>query len=223
MTRVPRGTTVRRDAGLGGYERALRRAGLGPVAGVDEAGRGACAGPLVAAAVVLPDGGRGQVPGLRDSKLLTVAARERCYDQVVRRAEAWSVVVVEPGECDAMGMHVANLAALRRAVARLAVRPAFVLSDGFPLTGTGAANLAVWKGDRVAACVAAASVLAKVTRDRLMHDLHGEHPAYAFDVHKGYITDLHTARLLEHGPSAVHRRRFVNVRLAEAATSPASR
>ena len=212
MTGIPRGVTVRRDAGLGGYERALRRAGLGPVAGADEAGRGACAGPLVAAAVVLPDGRRGEVPGLKDSKLLTAAARERIYDEIVRRAAAWSVVVVEPGECDALGMHVANLAALRRAVARLSVRPAYVLSDGFPLHGTGAANLAIWKGDRVAACVAAASVLAKVTRDRLMVELHAEHPAYAFDVHKGYITSLHTARLAEHGPCPEHRRRFVNVR-----------
>ena len=223
MTPRPRGITVRRDAGLGGYERALRRAGLGPVAGADEAGRGACAGPLVAAAVVLPEGKRGEVPGLRDSKLLTAAARERCYEQVVRRAAAWSVVVIEPEECDALGMHVANLAALRRAVARLTVRPAYVLSDGFPLLGTGADNLAVWKGDRVAACVAAASVLAKVTRDRLMTDLHAEHPAYAFDVHKGYITDLHSERLAEHGPSAVHRRRFVNVRAAAEAYAARSR
>src|SRR5690242_21523973 len=96
MTGLPRGSTVRRDAGLYGYERALRRAGLAPIAGVDEAGRGACAGPLVAAAAILPDGKRGQVPGLNDSKLLTEKARERAYEQVLKRALAWSVVVVEP-------------------------------------------------------------------------------------------------------------------------------
>ncbi len=215
MTRLPRGTTVRRDSGLYGYERALRRAGLTPVAGVDEAGRGACAGPLVAAAAVLPDGPRGLVPGLRDSKLLTAAARERCYDQVVERALAWSVVVVPPEECDRLGMHVANIEALRRALARLATRPGYVLTDGFPVDGLGVPGLAVWKGDRVAGCISAASVLAKVTRDRLMVELHAEHPAYAFDVHKGYITDLHTSLLDAHGPCPAHRRRFVNVRRAD--------
>ena len=210
----PSGVTVRRDAGLYGYERALRRAGLDPVAGVDEAGRGACAGPLVAGAVVLPPGKAGIVPGLADSKLLTEAARERVYAQVVRRAAAWSVVVIGPEECDRLGMHVANLEALRRAVARLDVRPSYVLTDGFPVDGLGAPGLAVWKGDRVAACIAAASVVAKVTRDRLMVDLHGQWPTYDFATHKGYITAEHEEALATHGPSPVHRMRFVNVRRA---------
>lgn len=215
MSVLPRGLTIRRDAGLYGYERALRRAGLAPIAGVDEAGRGACAGPLVAAAVVLPEGRRGEVPGLADSKLLTPLARERCYDQVVRRALAWSVVVVEPQECDRLGMHVANVAALRRALARLDVRPSYVLTDGFPVDGLEVPGLAVWKGDRVAACIAAASVVAKVTRDRIMTDLHETYPDYDFATHKGYITPAHTAALEEHGPCDVHRRRFVNVRRLE--------
>src|SRR6476661_4870474 len=212
MTGLPRGSTVRRDAGLYGYERALRRVGLAPIAGVDEAGRGACAGPLVAAAAILPEGDRGIVPGLADSKLLTPAARERCYDQVVRRALAWSVVVVAPGECDRLGMHVANVAALRRALARLEVRPSYVLTDGFPVDGLGVPGLAVWKGDRVSACIAAASVLAKVTRDRLMVAEHDRWPAYDFLTHKGYITPTHTAALEQHGPTPIHRRCFVNVR-----------
>lgn len=215
MSVLPRGLTVRRDAGLYGYERALRRAGLDPVAGVDEAGRGACAGPLVAAAVILPEGSRGQVPGLADSKLLTPAARERCYDQVLRRATAWSVVVIGPEECDRLGMHVANVEALRRSLARLDVRPAYVLTDGFPVDGLEVPGLAVWKGDRVAACIAAASVIAKVTRDRIMTELHEDFPAYDFATHKGYITPIHTAALEQHGPCAVHRRRFVNVRRVE--------
>jgi ribonuclease HII len=214
VTHLPPGRTVRRDAGLYGYERALRRVGLDPVAGVDEAGRGACAGPLVAGACILPPGRAGIVPGLADSKLLTAAARERCYEQVVRRAVAWSVVVIEHDECDRLGMHVANLEALRRAVARLDVRPTYVLTDGFPVDGLGAPGLAVWKGDRVAACIAAASVLAKVTRDRIMTDLHAAWPAYDFATHKGYITDDHTRALEAHGPSPVHRMRFVNVRRA---------
>ena len=214
MSQLPRGATVRRDAGLYGYERALRRHGVGVIAGVDEAGRGACAGPLVAGAAILPDGKAGIVPGLADSKLLTEAARERCYAQVVRRALAWSVVVIGHEECDRLGMHVANVEALRRAVARLEVRPEFVLSDGFPVDGLGVPGLAVWKGDRVAACVAAASVLAKVTRDRIMTSLHDDWPEYDFATHKGYITDEHSAALLEHGPCPIHRRRFVNVRRA---------
>jgi ribonuclease HII len=214
MSVLPRGLTIRRDAGLYGYERALRRAGLAPIAGVDEAGRGACAGPLVAGAVILPDGKRGEVPGLADSKLLTPAARERCYQQVVRRALAWSVVVIGPEECDRLGMHVANVEALRRALARLDVRPSYVLTDGFPVDGLEVPGLAVWKGDRVAACIAAASVIAKVTRDRLMAELHERYPRYDFATHKGYITPSHSAALQEHGPCAIHRRRFINVRRA---------
>ena len=214
MSDLPRGSTVRRDAGLYGYERALRRAGIDPIAGVDEAGRGACAGPLVAGAAILPAGKAGIIPGLADSKLLTEKARERCYDHVVRRALAWSVVVIESEECDRLGMHVANVEALRRAVALLELPPAYVLTDGFPVDGLGVPGLAVWKGDRVAACIAAASVLAKVTRDRIMVDLDGDWPAYDFKTHKGYITDAHAAALTEHGPSPVHRWRFVNVRRA---------
>ena len=214
MSDLPRGLTVRRDAGLYGYERALRRAGIEPVAGVDEAGRGACAGPLVAGAAILPPGRAGIIPGLADSKLLSEAARERCYAHVVKRALAWSVVVVGADECDRLGMHVANVEALRRAVALLDLRPAYVLTDGFPVDGLEMPGLAVWKGDRVAACISAASVLAKVTRDRIMTDLHRAYPAYDFGIHKGYVTDLHQARLSEHGPSPIHRMRFVNVRRA---------
>jgi len=215
MSPLPRGATVRRDAGLYGYERALRRAGLAPIAGVDEAGRGACAGPLVAAAVILPEGTTGVVPGLADSKLLTAQAREKCYAQVVRRALAWSVVVVEAVECDDLGMHVANVEALRRALARLEVRPRYVLTDGFPVDGLGVPGLAVWKGDRVAGCIAAASVVAKVTRDRIMCTMHEEYPDYDFAVHKGYVTPEHQAALRAHGPCPQHRRRFVNVRRVE--------
>ena len=214
MSDLPRGLTVRRDAGLYGYERALRRHDIHVVAGVDEAGRGACAGPLVAGAAILPPGKAGIVPGLADSKLLTAKARERCYDQIVRRAVAWSVVIIDHDECDRLGMHVANIEALRRAVALLDPSPGYVLTDGFPVDGLGVPGLAVWKGDRVAACIAAASVLAKVTRDRLMVEADREWPAYDFKTHKGYITSVHTQALEEHGPCPIHRMRFVNVRRA---------
>ena len=207
---------MRRDAGLYGYERALRRAGFDRIAGVDEAGRGACAGPLVAAAAVLKGGTGGRIPGLADSKLLTPAARERCYAAVTRKALAWSVVVVSSTECDRLGMHVANVEALRRALARLSTRPSYVLTDGFGVDGLGLPGLAVWKGDRVAACIAAASVVAKVTRDRIMADLHTQFPDYDFATHKGYVTSEHQAALHEHGPCPQHRRRFVNVRRAHA-------
>ncbi len=214
MSRLPRGSTVRRDAGLYGYERALRRHGIEPIAGVDEAGRGACAGPLVAGAVILPPGKAGIVPGLADSKLLTEAARERCYDHILRRALSWSVVVVSHDECDRLGMHVANVEALRRAVALLDLAPSYVLTDGFPVDGLGVPGLAVWKGDRVAACISAASVIAKVTRDRIMCELDEQWPVYDFKTHKGYITEVHSAALTRHGPCEIHRMRFVNVRRA---------
>lgn len=203
---------VRRDAGLYGYERSLRRGGFDLIAGADEAGRGACAGPLVAAAVILRPSTR--IDGLGDSKTLTARQRDRIYDQVVSRALAWAVVGIEPGECDSLGMHVANLAALRRAVLRLDVPPEFVLTDGFAVDGLGVPSLGVWKGDRVVACVAAASVLAKVTRDRIMTDYQQRYPDYAFDIHKGYCTGLHQQRLEHHGPSPIHRWCFDNVRRA---------
>ncbi len=203
---------VSRKAGIYAYEASLRRAGFDLIAGADEAGRGACAGPLVAGAVILRPGRSGEIPGLADSKLLTANQRDRVYDQIMERAVAWSVVCVESGECDALGMHQANLAALRRALMRLQPVAAFALTDGFSVDGLGVPNLAIWKGDRVAACVAAASVVAKVTRDRIMTGWHDELPAYAFDIHKGYCTPLHQERLDEHGPSHIHRLCFENVR-----------
>jgi ribonuclease HII len=213
MLEPPR-TVVRREGGLYAMERALQRRGFRYVAGADEAGRGACAGPLVAGAAILPEGKRGEIDELADSKLLTPAARERVYEQVVARALAWSVTIVPATEVDARGLHVCNLAAMRRALASLTTRPEYVLTDGFPVDGLGAPGLAVWKGDRVAACVAAASVLAKVTRDRLMVELDGRYPGYGFAVHKGYITDEHSAALLRHGPCAEHRFSYVNVATA---------
>lgn len=208
MTTRLRGRTIRRDAGLYGYERALERRGLTPVAGVDEAGRGASAGPLVAAAVVLDR----EIPGLADSKLLTAARRERCFDLVMERALAVEVVVISAEECDRMGIQPANIEALRRALARLSVRPGYVLTDGFPVDGLGVPGLAMWKGDRVAASIAAASVVAKVTRDAMMVDLHERYPHYDFATHKGYTTPTHETALRQHGPCPEHRRTWANVR-----------
>jgi ribonuclease HII len=205
---------VRSENGLWAFERVLQRSGFPLVAGADEAGRGACAGPLVVAAAVLPAGRRGEVPGLADSKLLSEAAREQAYDEVVRRAVAWSVVVVPAAEVDRCGLHVMNVRAMRQAVLRLDPTPSYVLTDGFPIAGMPAPTLAVWKGDRVAACVAAASVLAKVTRDRIMRQVHERFPDYDFARHKGYSTPEHTAALAERGPCVEHRFSYVNVRSA---------
>ncbi len=210
MLAAPR-TVVRREAGIFALERALQRRGFAAVAGADDAGRGACAGPLVVAAAILPEGRRGEVPGLTDSKLLTPAARERVYDEVVTRARAYAVVVIPPAEVDRRGLQVCNLAGMRRALAALAIHPDYVLTDGFPVPGVGAPALAVWKGDQVAACVAAASVLAKVTRDRIMIDLDETYPGYGFAEHKGYSTDDHMTALAQHGPCPEHRFSFANV------------
>ncbi len=212
LARRPVGYTPRRDAGLAGYERVLARAGLGPVAGVDEAGRGACAGPLVVAAVVLtgPDG-RGDFSGLADSKALTPRARRNAYERIVRTALAWHVVVIPPAEIDRLGLHVCNLAGMRRALAGLGVNAGYVLTDGFEVPGLPAPALAMWKADQVAGCVAAASIIAKVTRDTIMEAEHERHPEYGFAQHKGYSTASHLAALDTHGLSPLHRRSFVNV------------
>ena len=207
----PPRTVVRAEGGLYALERALRRRGFAHVAGADEAGRGACAGPLVAAAALLPPGRRGEIDELADSKLLTPAARERVYAQVLARAVAYAVVIIPPAEVDARGLQVCNLSAMRRALAGLAVRPDYVLTDGFPVDGLDAPGLAVWKGDQVAACVAAASVLAKVSRDRIMVELDDEFPQYGFAEHKGYATPEHSAALERYGPCAIHRFSYANV------------
>ena len=215
VLRRPVGYTPRSDAGLAGFERILARAGLAPVAGIDEAGRGACAGPLVVAAAVLrtprSGGGIPGIPGLADSKTLTAEAREEIYHQIMKAAADWSVVIIPSADVDRLGLHVCNVSGMRRALAGLAARPGYVLTDGFPVRGLTVPALAMWKGDQVAACVAAASIIAKVTRDRIMCGLHGDYPGYGFDRHKGYSTPSHMKALARHGPCPEHRRSFVNV------------
>jgi ribonuclease HII len=208
----PVGYTPRRNGGLSSYERVLARVGLGPVIGIDEAGRGACAGPLVVAAVTLRPSRFAGLTELADSKALTAQARNRAYEQVMWAALDWSVVIIPAADIDRLGLHVCNVAGMRRALARLSAKPGYVLTDGFPVRGLAAPALAMWKGDQVAACVAAASVVAKVTRDALMRDLHETFPDYGFSRHKGYSTPSHMRALAHHGPCAEHRKSFVNVR-----------
>ncbi len=187
-------------------ENAVRRQGFEHVAGVDEVGRGCLAGPVVAAAVVLaPDR---PVRGLRDSKLLTPSARERLYAQVVARAAAWALAAVDPAEIDRLDIHRASLRAMRDAVAALVPAPDFVLVDGFSIPDLTVGQRAVRGGDRRCAAIAAASIVAKVTRDRRMRRLHEADPRYGFDRHKGYATERHLEALRRFGYSPAHRRSF---------------
>src|ERR1700733_9417396 len=211
-TTWPPRTVIRKSSGLRTLEAALYRSGLGPVAGVDEGGRGACAGPLVVAACVLGPNRLDSLAALDDSKKLNEAQRERLFPLIRRYALAYHVVFISSVEVDRRGVHVANIEGMRRAVAGLPVRPGYVLSDGFRVPGLPVPSLPVIGGDAAAACIAAASVLAKVSRDRLMVAMDTDHPGYGFAEHKGYCTAGHAAALAQLGPSNVHRYSFINVR-----------
>lgn len=187
-------------------ERRVRSFGFIRVAGVDEVGRGCLAGPVVAAAVVLPDGPR--IPGLRDSKLLSAAQRERLFDRLVDAALAWQVASVEPAEIDRINIHQASLRAMRDALLALAPQAGFALVDGFRVPGLPIPQLAIVGGDRRSSAIAAASIVAKVTRDRMMAALHQRDPRYGFDRHKGYATPEHLDAVGRFGYSPVHRRTF---------------
>jgi len=188
------------------YERRLHAAGFALVAGVDEAGRGALAGPMVAAAVILPE--EFEVDGLADSKLLSAQQRDVWFDRIRGSAIAISVCRAFPQRIDHRGLHVSNLWLLRRALRLLDVRPDFALADGFALRGLAVPSLSIKKGDAVTASVAAASVIAKVTRDRIMDRYHRRFPQYRFDRHRGYGTPTHRAAIARYGPSPIHRMSF---------------
>jgi ribonuclease HII len=195
---------------LARYERGLREQGFRLIAGADEAGRGALAGPLVAAAVILPDGF--DLEGVNDSKLLTAAQREEAYARIVRDAVAWAVCRSTPTRIDHRGLQRTNVWLLRRCVTRLAVQPDYVLTDGFPVRRLPVPNLSIKKGDAVTASVAAASIVAKVTRDKIMDRYHRRFPAYGFDHNRGYGTKGHRDALLRYGPSPIHRYSFKGIR-----------
>jgi ribonuclease HII len=167
---------------------------------------------LVVAAVILKPSKIAKLTELDDSKALTAKARNAVYRQILDAALDWSVITIPAADIDRLGLHVCNVAGMRRALAALTRTPGYVLTDGFPVRGLAAPTLAMWKGDQVAACVAAASVIAKVTRDAMMCELDKAIPHYGFSRHKGYSTRSHMRALEELGPSAEHRRSFVNVR-----------
>lgn len=187
-------------------ENLIRRLGFVRIAGVDEAGRGCLAGPVVAAVVVL-DPAR-HVRGVRDSKQLSAAGRERLYEQIVGAAAAWGVASAGPDEIDRVNIHQASLRAMRQAVMSLRPLPDFVLVDAFRIPSLLMPQRGIVGGDRRCAAIAAASIIAKVTRDRQMNTLHEQDPRYGFDRHKGYATPDHLAAVGKYGYSSVHRRSF---------------
>lgn len=193
----------------GRLEAILARQGFDLVAGVDEVGRGALAGPLVAAAVAFR---AAEVPdGLCDSKVLTPEEREVCAEEVLARAVAVAYAVVAPQDIDTAGLHVSNLSALRRAVRALKPVPDYVISDHFVLHDVEPPHVGLPRADGLSAAVAAASIVAKVSRDAFMATLEADHPGYGFARHKGYATPEHWAAIRAFGPSAVHRRSFRGV------------
>lgn len=192
-------------------EQGLIDAGITPIAGVDEAGRGACAGPLVIAAVILVDPFAPELLEVRDSKEISESKREELFEVITSIAASISVVIVPAREIDKRGVHAANLDGMRRAVHGLDKAPAYVLTDGYSIDGLALPNLAVWKGDQVVVSIGAASIIAKVTRDRIMRTMDTQFPEYGFASHKGYITAAHTAALNTHGVCIEHRRSFSNI------------
>lgn len=188
-------------------ENAVAEEGFAPVCGVDEAGRGPLAGPVCAAAVVLPRGV--VIPGLNDSKKLTERRREALYDVITAQALAYGVAFASEREIDELNILQATYLAMNRAIAAMGTAPALALIDGNRNGGIAVPSRCVVGGDGKCASIAAASVLAKVTRDRYMLELDARYPGYGFAKHKGYGTAAHYAALREKGPSEVHRRTFL--------------
>lgn len=187
-------------------ENAVRRWGFYRIAGCDEVGRGCLAGPVVAGAVILdPDR---HIPGLADSKTISALERERLFTLITKRALAWSVASAQPTEIDELNIHRASLEAMRRAVMAIAPLPDLILVDAFRIPNLLIAQRGVIKGDRKCAAIAAASIVAKVIRDREMRQHHTADPRYGYDNHKGYATAEHLAAVARHGYSTLHRRSF---------------
>lgn len=207
---------MRRLKQLRTHEVALSKAGLGPVAGVDEAGRGACFGPVTIAACIMPDRPIAELDLLTDSKKLTPRRREALYEVITQHAISWSVVHIDARVVDRGGIHTVNLDGARQAVAKLQPQPGYVLVDAFRIPGLTSPQLPILGGDYTARCIAAASVLAKVSRDRLVAQLATEYPDYGIEKHKGYGTKLHMDAVRRHGATPHHRYTYANVAEAHA-------
>ncbi len=192
-------------------EQTLFNAGIVNVAGVDEAGRGPCAGPLVVAAVILKDPFSKELSQVKDSKELTEAKREQLFEIIIENCIDYNIVEITPDEIDQLGLHKCNIEGMRRAVMGLKTSAEYVLTDGYPIPGLTIPNLSVWKGDKVAISISAASILAKVYRDRIMIELDKKYPNYGLASHKGYITALHTDAIKKYGVLPIHRKSFANI------------
>jgi ribonuclease HII len=192
-------------------EQTLRDAGMSAIAGVDEAGRGPCAGPLVVVALILKDPFSPALAEVRDSKELTSKKREKLYDLVLSESQAFSIVEISSDEIDRDGLHKSNLEGFRRAVSALEVTPDYVLTDGYAIEGMSMPTLGVWKGDQVAISISAASIIAKVYRDRIMAKMDLEYPGYGFASHKGYSAATHMEAIRTLGVTPIHRKSFANV------------
>jgi ribonuclease HII len=192
-------------------EQTLFNAGIENVAGVDEAGRGPCAGPLVVAAVILKDPFSNELSQVKDSKELTEAKREQLFEIIIENCIDYNIVEITPDEIDQLGLHKCNIEGMRRAVMGLKTSAEYVLTDGYPIPGLTIPNLSVWKGDKVAISISAASILAKVYRDRIMIELDKKYPNYGLANHKGYITALHTDAIKKYGVLPIHRKSFANI------------
>jgi ribonuclease HII len=212
------------------YEKKLRATGVAQIAGIDEAGRGALAGPVVAAAVILPEKFRHR--RLNDSKQLASDLREEIYSDLVSNPDIrWTVGIADSIEIDRINILRASHRAMRLAIAALTDPPDHVLIDGLPVIPFPFPQTAIIDGDCISLSIAAASVIAKVTRDRMMRDFCTEFPQYCFDQHKGYGTELHLLKLHEFGPCPIHRRSFEPVAqpllaledIAQIRSSPARR
>ena len=192
-------------------ETQLIASGIRSIAGVDEAGRGACAGPLVVAAVILKDPHHSSLDGVKDSKALTAMQRETLYERILENALSYSIIEISPREIDEIGLHKSNLEGMRRAISALTSEPEYILTDGYEIEGLSTPSLAVWKGDQVALSISAASILAKVFRDRVMENLDMKYPGYGLAAHKGYVTRVHQRALEKLGVSDIHRRSYANI------------
>ena len=192
-------------------EATLIASGISKIAGCDEAGRGPCAGPLVIAAVILQFPLHESLEEIRDSKELSEGKRENLYDLIIGNALSYSIIEISPAEIDAKGLHKCNLEGMRRAISTLKIEPDYVLTDGYPIDGLDTPTLAIWKGDQVSITVGAASILAKVYRDRKMILLDKKYPGYGLAEHKGYITARHTAAINQLGVTEIHRKSFANI------------
>ncbi len=198
------------DELLANFDQKVRDQRFNLVAGADESGRGALAGPLVAAAAILPN--KAFIKDLQDSKKLTAKKRQELYKVITKVAVSWKVVRIEAKEIDRLGLQKANILALERALRGLSPSPDYILTDKYEAASLTIPHLGVIKGDCVSASIAAASVIAKVTRDRIMTDYHKLYPRYRFDLHKGYGTKAHLTALKEWGPSPIHRHSFSRVK-----------